>query len=121
MTGTIPAELDAILAAHSRTVRMDGMARTLEERSVRGLHSFLAHLVLGEVPVHGLERVTLVGADKDGRVHLMHSIFSVRVNVYSTECRLFACLGDLPAEGLPPVMEIPPDFFVARRSVHAMP
>ena len=51
----------------------------------------------------------------------MHSLFSVCVNFYSTECRLFACLGELPAEGPPPVIEISPDFFVARRSVRAVP
>ena len=86
-----------------------------------GLHSFLLHLALGELPVPGLERVTLVGVDKDGRVHIMHSLFSVRVNVYSTECQLFACLRKLPAEGLPPVMEISPKLFAARHSVHAVP
>ena len=43
-------------------------------------------------------------------MHLMHSLFSVHVDVYSTECRLFTCLGELPAEGLPPVMDILPDF-----------
>ena len=120
-TGTIPADLAAILAAHSRTVRKDGSDRTPEERMGRGLHSFLSHLVLGEVMVPGLERVTLVGVEKDGRVHLMHSLFSVRVDVYSTECRLFACLGELPAGGLPQVMDISPDFFRARRSFRAVP
>ena len=50
----------------------------------------------------------------------MHSLFSVRVNIYSSECRLFTCLSELPAEGLPQVMEISPDFFTARRSVRAM-
>ena len=89
-TGTIPAELVAILAAHSQTVRKDRTARTPEERTGRGLHSFLFYLVLGEVPAPGLERVTLVGVNKDERVHLMHSLFSFRAEVYSTECRLFA-------------------------------
>ena len=51
----------------------------------------------------------------------MHPLFSVCVVVYSTECRFFACLGKLPAEGLLLVMEIPPDFFAARRSVCAVP
>ena len=82
-TGTIPAELAAILAAHSLTVRKDGSARTLEECTGRGLHSFLSHIALGEVPVPGLERVTLVGVDNDGRLHLMHSLFSVRADFYS--------------------------------------
>ena len=100
-TGSIPAELAAILAEHSRTVRKDGSARTLEERTGLGLHDFLSLLAVREVPVPGLDKVTLVGVNEDGRVHLMHSLFSVRVNVYSTEFRLFACVGELPAEGLP--------------------
>ena len=32
----------------------------------------------------------------------MHSLFSVQVDVYSTQRRLFACLGELPDDGLPP-------------------
>ena len=35
-TGSIPAELAAILAEHSRTVCKDGLARTPEERTGRG-------------------------------------------------------------------------------------
>ena len=80
-TGSILAELAAILAEHSRTVCKDGSVHTPEERTGRGLHAFLSHLALGEVPVPGLEKVTLVGVDEDRRVHLMHSLFSVRVNV----------------------------------------
>ena len=120
-TGSIPAELAAILAEHSRTVRKDGTARTPEKRTARGLHDFLSNLALGKVPVPGLEKVTLVGVDEDGRVHLMHLLFSVRVNVYSTECCLFACVGELPTEGLPQVTDILPDCFAARRSVCAVP
>ena len=120
-TGSIPAELAAILAEHSRTVRKDGSTLTPEERTGRVLHAFLSHLALGGVPVPGLEKVTLVGVDEDGRVHLMHSLFSVRVNVCSTECRLFACVGELPAEGLPQVTELLPDFFTARRAVRTVP
>ena len=120
-TGSILDELASILAEHSRTVRKDGSARTPEERTGQVLHVFLSHLVLGEVPVPGVEKVTLVGVDEDGRVHLMHSLFSVCVNVYSTECRLFACLGELPAESLPQVTELLPDFFAARRAVRAVP
>ena len=43
----------------------------------------------------GLERVTIVRLGPDGSVFLMHSLFFVRVNVYSTQRRLFACLGEL--------------------------
>ena len=38
------AELAVILAAHSQTVRKDGMERMPEERSGRVIHSFLAQL-----------------------------------------------------------------------------
>ena len=70
--------------------------------------------------VPGLERITPVGVNEDGRVHITHSLISVCVKVYSTECHLFACLYKLPAQGLPPVTEISPDFFAARRSVCAV-
>ena len=117
-TGAIPA---AILVAHSHTIRMEGTARTPEERLGQGLHSFLAHLVLGEVPVPSLEQVTLFGFNPDVQVHRIHLLLSIRVNVYSAECRLFACLGELPAKGLPPVMEILPDFFATWHSVCTVP
>ena len=120
-TGSIPSELEAILAEHSWTVRKDWTARTPKESTGQGLHAFLLHLELGEVPVPGLERVTLISLNAYRRVHLMHSIFSVHDNIYSTKCRLFACLGKLPAEGLPLVTEISHDFFAARRSVCAVP
>ena len=53
-TGSIPAELAAILAEHSRTVGKYGTARTSEERTEQGLHAFLSSLVLGEMPVPSL-------------------------------------------------------------------
>ena len=59
-TGAIPADLAAILAAHSRTVREDGTARTLEERLVQVIHSFMAQLVSGVDLVPRLERVKMV-------------------------------------------------------------
>ena len=57
------------------------MDQILEERSVRVIHSFLAQLASGADLVPGLEQVTMVGIDPGGRVLLMHSIFSVRVNI----------------------------------------
>ena len=97
-TGEIPADLVAILAAHYRTVREDGTARIPEERSGRVIHSFLAQLVSGVNLFPGLERVTMVGIEPDRRVLLLKSLFSVQVNVYLTKRRLFAYLGELPAE-----------------------
>ena len=56
-----------------------------------------------------------------GRVLLLHSLFSVWANVYWAQGRLFACLGDLPIEGLSPVVDIPDKAFAARGSVRAVP
>ena len=107
--------------AHSQTVREDGTALTPEKGSGRGIHFFLGQLSPRVDPVPGLERVTVVGVDLDGRVHLMHLLLTVWVNVYSTQRRLFDCLGNMPAEGLPLVVEIPDEAFAARRSVCTVP
>ena len=70
-TGAIPAELAAILTVYSRTVCKDGTACTPEEHLGRGIQSLLAQLALGVERVPGLERVTVIGVDPDGRVNLM--------------------------------------------------
>ena len=51
----------------------------------------------------------------------MHLLLSVRANVYSTQRRLFACLGELLSEPPPLVTEIPNKAFTSRCSVHAVP
>ena len=81
-TGTIPADLAAILVAHSQTVHEDGTDRTPEERLGRAIHSFLAQLASGVDLIPGLERATMVRIDPDRRVLLLHSLLSVQVNVY---------------------------------------
>ena len=45
------------------------------------IHSFLAELASMVELVPGLDWVKMVGLDPDGRVILMHLLFSVRVNV----------------------------------------
>ena len=54
-------------------------------------------------------------------MHILHSMLSVPVDLYSTARRLFACQGELPLEGLPPVAELPVDAFLVRRSVRTVP
>ena len=51
----------------------------------------------------------------------MHLLFSVRVNAYLSQQRLFACLVELTAKPPPPVVEIQVESFVVRRSVRAVP
>ena len=100
-TREIPAELVAILATYSQTVCEDRKSRTPEERSDQVIHSLLAQLASGMDLIPVLERVKMAGLYPDRRVLLMHSFFSVRVNAYLDQRRLFACLVNLPADPPP--------------------
>ena len=53
-------------------------------------------------------------------VNLLHSLFSVWVDLYLTIRCLFSCWGELPAKGIPPVVDIPHEAFAGWRSVHAV-
>ena len=105
-TGAIPDKLSAILAAPLWKVCEDGAALILDKRLVRGGTLLPRVVFIGVDLIPGMEQVRLFGVDLDGIVHLLHSLFSVRVNLYSASRRIFACQGDLPAKGLPPVVEI---------------
>ena len=118
-TGSIPADLAAILGTDSRTVRED--RADLPPEKCLGINSFLEHLALGVDMVPGLERVTLVVVNPYGRVLLMQSLFSVRVDLYSTQRLMFACLVEMPSEGLPPVVSILDEAFAARSSIRTIP
>ena len=72
-------------------------------------------------PVPGLERVAVFGVGPYRRVHTMQLLFYVRVDLYPTRQRLFACLGEMPAKGLPPVVDIPDEAFAALSSVCTVP
>ena len=120
VTGAIPAELSAILAAHYQIVCEDGMARTPEERSVQVIHSFLAQLVSGMDLVPSLDRVTMVRLYLDGKVLLLYSIFSIWVNIFYTQRRLFTYLGELPSDPPPLVVDIPSKTFTSRSFVRAV-
>ena len=51
----------------------------------------------------------------------MHLLFSVRVNAYSSQQRLFACLVELTAKPPPPVVEIPGKALASRPTVQTVP
>ena len=117
----LPEDIVAALSARFGVTKEDGGLLSLEKRSGRGLHSFLAHLESWVDPVPDFERVALFQVDLDKTVHLMHSLLSVPVGLYSTARRLFACCGELPLEGLHLVVELPVDAFSVRRSLRAVP
>ena len=68
-----------------------------------------------------MERLTLIGVDWDGMVHVLHSLFSVPVGRYYTERKLLAFSGELPTEGIPSVTDLSVDSFRVRRAVCAVP
>ena len=87
-------------------MRKDGRPLSIEKSSGRGLHSFLDHLASGVDPVLVFERVALLKVNPDGTVHLLHSLFSVPVGLYSNSRWIFACCGEPHSESLPPVVDM---------------
>ena len=123
-TVQLPNNLVVALSDRPRVKKEDGGKLSPEKRSGQVVHSFLAHLAhlaSGADPIPGFERVRLLQVDPDGLVHVLHSMFSVPVDLYSSARRLFAYWGELPLEGLPPVGEFPVDAFLVRHSVRAVP
>ena len=86
----------------------------------KGLHVFLRHLASGADPSPGMERLTLLGVDQDGTVHVLRLFFSVPVRPYGIAIRILSFSGELPMEGLRPMMELPVASFLVRRLVGAV-
>ena len=91
------------------------------KRLGREIHYFLAHLTLRVDLIPIMEQLTLVRVNTDRMVHLVHLLFSVRDDIYSTSRCLFVCLGKLPVKVLPPLVEISHKAFLERLFVHAVP
>ena len=69
-----------------------------ERHSGQGIHNFLGQLESGVDTFTGLERITLLGVDRDRMVHLLKFLLSIPVSLFLTIRRLFACMGELPTE-----------------------
>ena len=54
-------------------------------------------------------------------MHILHSLFSVPVELYSATRCIFACQGELPNECLPPLVELLVESFAMHRVVRAVP
>ena len=73
-----------------------------ELRSRLGIHGLMGHIASGVDPALGMERLGLLGVDRDGIVHLLDSFFSVPVRLYAINRRLCDFSGELSTEGPPP-------------------
>ena len=98
-TGRIPDDLVGALLARFRITWQEGGLISEELSPRRGIHAFLGHLASGVDPTLGLERLNLLGAERDGTVHVFHLFFSIPVGTYATTRWLYVFSGDLPTEG----------------------
>ena len=119
-TCRLPNALTEILASRFLMLHEDGGGLWMKKHSVQGLHSFLAHLVLVVYLVPGLDHLCVLGINQDRMVHILHSLFSVTVKLYSTISCLFTFWVELPDEGLPLVVKMPVEAFVVRRSMRTV-
>ena len=89
--GTVRLHDDLVkkFSAWFRVTKEDGWTMSSEKRSGREFHSLLSHMASGMDPVPGFKRVALLQVEPDGTVHILHSLFSVPVSLYSTSCCLF--------------------------------
>ena len=79
----------------------DGGYLPTELQKGGGIHAFLGCIMAEAAPVPGLEDIMLLGVDRDGGLHILHSLFSVPVGSYDPVRQLFRCCRELPSEGLP--------------------
>ena len=101
-------------------VLKNGATLTSDKHPGQGVHSFLSQLASAVYHIPVLERVIILGVDPDRMVHLLHSLLSVRVELYSTSRRIFACQSELLSKVLPLVLYIPHEVFVTRLSVRVV-
>ena len=119
-TGQLPNNLVGVLLEWFQVTDADGASLPIELRKGGWIHAFLGRLTAEADPVPGLAGITLLGVDRNGGAHILHSSFSVPVRPYKPDLRLFGCCGELPLEGVPTITEVPVDSFAARRVVSAM-
>ena len=83
-TGRLPDNISAALSDRFQVTNEDSEPLSPEKRSGRGVHSSLTHPSSRVDLVPGFDRVVLLQVDSDGTVHVLHSLFSVPVDLYST-------------------------------------
>ena len=116
-TGRLPNNFVGALSARFELTSPDGKTLSTDLQKKGGLHAFLRHVAAGAAPVPGLAYFTLLGVNRDGGAHILHSLFSILVRTYDLNQRLFGCRGELPPEGLPAITKISVDSFGAQRAL----
>ena len=120
-TGQLPDNLVEDLLDWFQFAGEEGGSLSTELSSGRWLHAFLGNLYSRVDPSSVLERLSLLGVDRDRTVDVLHLFFSVPVGKYSTEKILLAFSGGIPTEGLLPLTDIHVVSFAVRCAVCSVP
>ena len=100
-TCRLPIDIVGNLSTRFQVTQEESGGLSSEMCSRRCLHSLLGHLASGAETVLFLERLILIGFDRDGTVHLLHLFLSVLFDPYSRDQRLLELFGDLPSDPPP--------------------
>ena len=119
-TGQLPVDFFGDFSTQFFLTVSDGTHLLTNLRKGGELHAFLGRLTAEAAQVLGLADLTVLGVDRDGGAHILHSLCSVPVGLYNPDQRLFGCCREFPAEGLPAITNILVGSFAALRAVSAM-
>ena len=78
-TGRLPDSFVRALSARFELTGPDGTPLSTDLQKGGGIHAFLGRLTAEAAPFPGLAELTLLGVDRDGGAHILHSLFSVPV------------------------------------------
>ena len=84
-TGRLPESFVGALSARFRLTSPNGTPLLTDLRKGGGLHAFLGHLSDEVAPVPGLAELMILGVDRDGGAHIIHSLFFVLVGPYDPD------------------------------------
>ena len=118
MTGRLPGNLTGAMSDRLRFTREDRGPLSSEWCDGRGLYAFLGHLSSRVDSVPGLERLSLMGVERDGTVNLLHfSPPSRSSRITLTGISSASPGSSLPHRPPPLVADIPGEAFTVQRAV----
>ena len=84
-TGGFPVNFIGALSSWFRLIAPNGTPLSTVLRKGGGVYAFLGRLTAEAAPVLGLAELMLLGLDRYGGAHILHSLFSVLVGPYDPD------------------------------------
>ena len=119
-TGRLPDSFVGALLSQFQLTGPDRTSLLTDLLKGGGVHAFRGRPRAKASPVLGLAQHTLLGVDRNGGAHILHSLFSVLFGTYDPNWRYFGGCGELPPEGLPAITDIPVASFGSLRDFSAV-